>query len=165
MHSASYVTGSSWNLAEDGRASTQEMNRMALILAVLMFVAALLVLAIAYPWSTYYGNFTFGWWPTLSPYLILSLFLAAVAASTSRLRQSPRTAINRDLMAFFILLVATVMLALLFGPGRVNVPGTRIRGIFFSEWKFVSFIAIVATPLSLLIVGVHRLLDCVRRKR
>ena len=37
------------------------------------------------------------------------------------------------------------------GPGlAINVPGTRINGIFFAEWQFMEFLVYVALPFSLI---------------
>jgi hypothetical protein len=42
-----------------------------------------------------------------------------------------------------------------FGPLGLDVPGTRIRGVFFSEWKFINFILYDAIFLSF-VAGILR---------
>ena len=52
-------------------------------------------------------------------------------------------------------LVLLLILPLLFsGPGlSLDLPGTRVQGIFFAEWKFIRFIVEVALPFSVTTAG------------
>ena len=45
--------------------------------------------------------------------------------------------------------VSLSLIAFLLGPAGFDVPGTRLNGIFFSEWKFLNFIFMVAAPASI----------------
>jgi hypothetical protein len=47
---------------------------------------------------------------------------------------------------FLLLLLLTGLFS---GPGLfLNIPGTRVQGIFFAEWNFVTFLMYVALPFS-----------------
>jgi len=117
----------------------------------LVYVVAFAVLQAAYPWSTYYGNFEFGWWPTLSSYLVVAGLMAGTAAlTTGLLLKTPSSSvILRAAGCGVITFAFAVMVSFIFGPGGFNIPGTRVRGIFFSEWQFLSFLFLVAAPVSL----------------
>jgi hypothetical protein len=125
----------------------------AAITGVLAFLAALGALQVVYPWSTYYGNFNFGWWPTAVSYVIVAALPAFVGALTmlALLRARSLSTTVRAVGSGVITFIVAVVLALLFGPGGVSIPGTRVRGIFFSEWRFLNFVFLVAGPVSALV--------------
>jgi hypothetical protein len=124
----------------------------ALIVGPLTFLACFGALQAAYPWSTYYGNFEFGWWPTMGSYLLVAALFGVTAAAIAGTlsRTSIQSAALRGTACGLAVFALAVLAAFLFGPGGLNVPGTRIRGIFFSEWRFLNFLAYVAAPVSLL---------------
>jgi len=105
----------------------------------------------AYPWSVYYGNFTFGYGVTLRSYIIMALFIGAVvsvaafiACRIPRIQPSAET-----LVVGLISLFSLIMISVVLGPFGADLPGTRIAGIFFSEFKFMNFIADVGLPTSI----------------
>ncbi len=105
-----------------------------------------------YPWAIYFGNFTYGFGITLISYLIVALVVCLLASaatfSLSLYRSMP--AIGQALMTGTSMLTALIVLALIFGPFGVDIPGTRARGIFFSEWKFMTFTSEVSAPVAVL---------------
>ncbi|HLJ76563.1 MAG TPA: hypothetical protein VKT75_04080 [Acidobacteriaceae bacterium] len=105
----------------------------------------------AYPWSVYYGNFTFGYSITLRSYLIMALFIGAVVSLAAFIAcLIPRVEPSGEtLVVGLIVLFSLVLISLMLGPFGADLPGTRIAGIFFSEFKFMNFIADVALPNSI----------------
>ncbi len=107
-----------------------------------------------YPWSTYYGQFRFGWRETMASYVVLASVMAGIGCWLSPLvsnRLLTRTSSWAALagLGFALTLVSLVVLAISFGPYGLSIPGTRIRGIFFAEWKFVNFILYCAIPFAI----------------
>ena len=106
----------------------------------------------AYPWSIYFSNFTYGVGVTLGSYLIMAIVVGLVASAAtfalSLYRFMP--AIGQALMTGTAMLTTLVVLALILGPFGIDIPGTRTRGIFFSEWKFMIFTCEVAAPAAAL---------------
>jgi hypothetical protein len=49
-----------------------------------------------------------------------------------------------------IIFVLLCCISVFFGPFGVDIPGTRIRGIFFAEFKFLNFIVYDGILLALL---------------
>lgn len=123
--------------------------------AMAMFMVALVALFAAYPWSVYHDNFSFPWQRTLLSYLALAA-LTTVASSVVPLRVVHEVMARHlgeghlTMVAIFIGAsgVGLFALALTFGGVGLGleVPGTRIRGIFFSEWKFATFLLWVGAP-------------------
>jgi hypothetical protein len=114
-------------------------------------VICLGLLFLIYPWSTYYNNFTYGLGVTLGSYLLLSLLVGLVGSivigglSFAKLSALGKCALS-GLLSFAVLFICSLLL----GPGGVDLFNTRVEGIFFSEWKFVTFIVAVALPISIL---------------
>lgn len=113
-------------------------------------VASLGLLFWAYPWSIYYGNFTFAYGITLRSYVIMALLIGALvwiamSISSRFLRLKPST---EALFTGLVTIFALILISLMLGPSGANIPETRISGIFFSEFKFMNFIADVALPSS-----------------
>ena len=56
--------------------------------------------------------------------------------------------------AVFLSVCVVGLLAMVFtfgGPGLfLNIPGTRVNGIFFAEWQFMNFLVYVGGPTSAL---------------
>src|SRR5262249_2525950 len=93
---------------------------------------------------------------TIASYVILAVLLTFVAsfvapAVTQLLFPGlrGRGVANAMATAGMIFLLFCVISAL-FGPLGLDIPGTRIRGIFFSEWKFINFVLYNAVLLALL---------------
>lgn len=109
----------------------------------------------AYPWSVYYGNFTFGYGITLRSYVVMALFIGVVvSAAASIVCRIPRIEPSGEaLAAGLIALSSLILISLLLGPCGADLPGTRIAGIFFSEFKFMNFIGEVALPSSIVASG------------
>ena len=129
------------------------MNARAMLIAITLFAACLGLLFIAYPWATYYENFHFDWRPTLISYLIVATLIGIGSGVTDiLLRNSILSVAVRSVICAGIVFSFVVLVALIFVPMGVEIPGTRIRGIFFSEWQFVNFIRYVGIPLSVIVL-------------
>ena len=129
----------------------------------LTFLAAFAALQMVYPWQAYYGEFKFGWATTLVSYLVLAGIMAGLGGLVSprvvgKLVNAPGQGWKRSLLVALACFLLLVGLALLFsGPGlSLNVPETRIQGIFFAEWKFVNFILQIGLPFSIFVAMVDR---------
>ena len=48
------------------------------------------------------------------------------------------------------MLTALGVFALILGPFGFDIPGTRARGIFFSEWNFMTYTIEVSAPAAIL---------------
>lgn len=117
---------------------------------VVAFAVALLLLQIEYPWSTY-AAFNFSKGITLASYLLAAVIVAATAAIATVfcLRAFKRSLLLSAVMCCAVMFVSLSMIAFLLGPAGFDVSGTRLNGIFFSEWKFLDFIFMVAAPASI----------------
>jgi len=120
------------------------------VAGLLCAAASLGLLFWAYPWSIYYGNFTFGYGFTLRSYVIMALLIGALVLiamliSFQLLRLKPSA---EAMFTGLVTIFGLILVSLLLGPSGANIPGTRISGIFFSEFKFINFIADVALPSS-----------------
>jgi hypothetical protein len=106
----------------------------------------------AYPWATYFGNFTYGFVITVSSYVIVGLIVGIIASAStfflSLFRSMPP--IGQALMTGTSMLVSLCALALILGPFGMEIPGTRARGIFFDEWNFITFTSEVSAPAAVL---------------
>jgi hypothetical protein len=139
---------------------------MRIAILITCFSAALGGLLWQYPWSIEYGMFRFGRAETLLAYVLVAMLMTAVAigarqlVSTSLPRLRPVAAmVLNGAIAF----VAFVLLALVFGPGGANIPGTRVRGIFFSEWSFVVFL-MLSLPFTITATLLLNLQELWRRR-
>jgi len=118
------------------------------------FLVALAALLIAYPWEVYQRNFHFPWQRTLISYFVLGIMMTALGAVTPSLLLGRILTLRRGVKSGIAFasssLVLLLILPLLFsGPGlSLDLPGTRVQGIFFAEWKFIRFIVEVALPFS-----------------
>jgi hypothetical protein len=117
---------------------------------VVVFAVALLLLQVEYPWSTY-AAFDFSKGITLASYLLAAAIVAAIAAMATvlSLRAFKASALLSAVMCGVTMLVPLSLIAVLLGPSGFDMPGTRLNGIFFSEWKFLNFIFMVAAPASI----------------
>lgn len=114
-------------------------------------VICLGLLFLIYPWSTYYNNFTYGLKVTLGSYLLLSLLVGIVGSITvGGLSFAKLSALRKCALSGVFSFALLFTGSLLFGPGGIDLFDTRVGGIFFSEWKFVTFIGTVALPISIL---------------
>jgi hypothetical protein len=123
----------------------------ALWIGVLAFVICFAALQIVYPWATYYGNFEFGWWRTMISYLLVAVLLGIIAwiCASLFLGRPTGSPFVRGVGCGLTTFVFAVMFSLLFGIAGLNVPDTRVRGIFFAELEFVNFIGCVALPVAI----------------
>lgn len=127
---------------------------MRYIIFIIYFLIAFAGLHYFYPWSIYFTNFDFGWWETMNSYLLLALIMAIISGLLVPLilkkylvlpPKELRTTVINGIIIFFIL----TLMALLFGPiTSIDIPGTWIEGIFFAEWKFLTFIIYIALPFT-----------------
>lgn len=105
-----------------------------------------------YPWKTYFYNFSYGWWITMWSYLILALIMGIIGAVLVPVvlhRKIYRDVINEIWINIFAIFCVLAIMAVLWGPmGWINIPRTRLFGIFFSEMKFLNFIFFVAPPFA-----------------
>lgn len=129
------------------------MRFQIMLFGIIIFGFCLGLLMIFYPWSTYYGNFYFSWRSTLTSYLLIAALVGVVSGAANVLfRNSIMSAAARSIICGIVLLCFIVLIAIVFGPGGLDIPGTRVRGIFFSEWKFMSFIGYIGVPISIFVV-------------
>jgi hypothetical protein len=123
----------------------------AIVAGLISTIGCTIALFAFYPWSTYFGNFRFGLAITAGSYLIVALMTGIWVALTYLVLQkrvsSARLAGAICGSVLFGLLAAC---ALLLGPIGLNVPGTRIRGIFFAEWKFLTFMGYIAPAVAVI---------------
>lgn len=126
--------------------------RSALIIGVACAVAGLGLVLWLYPWSVYYGNFTYGAEITARSYLVVAILLGLVTSicAYSQLAASRPSLAKRCLVAGLLSLGILTLVSLAFGPLGIDIPFTRTSGIFFSEFKFLTFICEVAVPISIL---------------
>jgi len=106
---------------------------------------------LSYRIDRYVHWFTFPVAVTVASYVGLSVLMLVVGNAASF--WLPRVIAKRQLghgLLTALVFGSFALLALLFGPFGVDVPMTRVRGIFFAEWKFVSFIFIDAVILTAL---------------
>ena len=118
---------------------------------VVEFAASLALLQVEYPWSIY-AAYSFGKGITLISYGLAALLVAVVAAMATFFCLR---AFRGNLLLSFIMFCAGMfvslsLIAFLLGPAGIDVPGTRLNGIFFSETKFINFIFMVAAPVSVI---------------
>jgi len=126
-------------------------------LSVGYFVASLALLMFTFRIDYYLQNSTLSKTSTVASYVILALLLTFVASFLAPKIMRllfPRLSEKGNIIAaiaiagiIFILLCA---ISVLFGPFGLDVPVTRIRGIFFSEWNFIRFILYDAIFLAFL---------------
>lgn len=122
----------------------------------LFFAAALLFLVLAYPPSTYLNYFYFPKTETKFTYVIVALFTSLISswvapkAAPLLLPRVTKSKWAGAAMTGFIGFMIQAILSFGFGPRGWDVPGTRVRGIFFSEWDFLTFIGHVASPMAFL---------------
>jgi hypothetical protein len=122
-----------------------------IISAVAVFAATLVLLEVEYPWSTY-AAFNFSKGITFASYLLAAAIVAAIAAIATVLclRACRRSLLLGAVLCGAAMFVSLSLIAVLLGPGGLDVPGTRLNGIFFSEWEFLNFIFMVAAPASII---------------
>jgi len=114
-------------------------------------VICLGLLFAVYPWSVYFGNFTYGSGMTLLSYVLLAVLVGIVVASASCIFVlfSRMVAITQGLLTGIVSFALLFSGSLLLGPGGIDIFDTRIGGIFFSEWKFLTFDSCIALPISI----------------
>ena len=119
--------------------------------AVAAFVSSQILLQVQYPWSLY-AAYNFSKDVTIASYLLVSVILALVAATSTVvfLRVIKGSILASALLCGAAAFLAAALMALLMGPGGIDVPGLRLNGIFFSEFEFLRFIFFVAAPVSLI---------------
>lgn len=74
----------------------------------------------------------------------VSVFVAPLVA-----RRVGKSSSSRALAQCAVAGSVFAVLAFVFGPTGFDIPGTRVRGIFFAEWKFVTFFFYVGLPVAL----------------
>ncbi len=125
---------------------------MKVLMPILCFAVAIVGLFWQYPWSVEYGMFRFGKFETLGAYVLTAIAMTFIAVGVRRLvgrivpesRRAAATALGAA-----VTFLGLTLMAFVFGPLGANVPGTRVRGIFFAEWSFVLFI-LLSVPFALL---------------
>ncbi len=122
----------------------------------LYFGASLVLLMLTFRIDEYLQNFTFTKSSTVASYVILAFVLTLlayfVAPWLTRLLLPKSEASNtaRALATAGIAFLVLCVMSVLLGPLGVDIPGTRVNGIFFSEWKFINFILYDGIILALL---------------
>jgi hypothetical protein len=126
-----------------------------LIRLAVLFSSACGILLATYPWRIYYGNFHFGLLKTAVSYALVAVLMSIAGALLAPWIVHRVWGSNRGLVVATLVAAATFLLLLLMtgvfsGPGLfLDIPGTRIRGIFFAEWEFVIFLLYAALPFSI----------------
>ncbi|MEO8660107.1 MAG: hypothetical protein ABI693_16675 [Bryobacteraceae bacterium] len=137
---------------------------MRILTPILCFAAAMAGLLWQYPWSVEYGMFHFSSLETLWAYAltatVMTLIASCVRVLVRRIVPESRRLASVTLGAV-VTFVGLLLLAFTFGPLGANLPGTRVRGIFFAEWSFVLFI-LLSIPFA---VVAMLLLNLPRRPR
>jgi hypothetical protein len=105
-----------------------------------------------YPWSVY-SRFDFPRDMTALSYalaaaIITSFSLGLLLVSETILRERSRPA--KVLAGGFGCATALAIVSFGIGTEGWDVPGTRLHGIFFAEWQFLSFFFKACLPLCLL---------------
>jgi hypothetical protein len=130
--------------------------RLGVLIGLLSSAVCLGLLFLAYPWSIYYGNFNYGWGTTAGSYLLLAFLVGLIGAilvgALSFFKKMPSA--GQCILAGVLSFVALSAGSILLGPGGLDLVRTRVSGIFFSEWKFVTFDLEVALPISILNAGI-----------
>jgi len=123
------------------------------------FVATLVLSLLAFPWKTYHGHFSSSSQRTTVSYFMVSVISAVLCSALPSLviRSKARFFLTQDGLrqglrfATIHLLGLLVVMLMFSGVGFFwEVPGTRVRGIFFSEFHFVWFAYRVGLPVCLL---------------
>ena len=116
------------------------------------FATSLVLLFVIYPWSIYYENFTYGWLETILAYILIGGVVTLIGGFLSPKLCTLCFSNKRNCFIMKIILsyILFSCLALIFGPVGISFFNTRVGGIFFSEWKFITFLIYVALPLALL---------------
>lgn len=120
------------------------------------FVFSVCLLMLTFNIAEYLSNTNRSKISTISSYIILALLLSIIGAYLvpwvvrfllPKLSGSGwvSTGIISGIIFLLLCLVSTI-----FGPLGVDIAGTRIRGIFFAEFKFLNFIVYDAMPLAFL---------------
>ena len=110
-----------------------------------------ILIVVAYPVTTYFRYFDFPFIVTLSSYVIVYLLVVVVCAwvAPNAGAKLSKTPVTRTALRVGISVLCFAILSLICGPGGLDVPHTRLGGIFFSEWKFVNFFFYVGLPSAL----------------
>ena len=126
-------------------------------LFVLYFMAAVMLLMLTFRVDEYLQNSTLSKLSTIASYIVLAGLLTLIASFLApglthllfpRLkgRGGPMDIAATAGITFLLFCLISV----LFGPLGFDLPGTRIRGIFFSEWNFMNFVLYNAILLAIL---------------
>jgi len=120
------------------------------------FAVSLALLMLTFRIDQYLRNSTLSKTITVASYIILAFLLSLIAVylvpsvTCLILPKLLEGGWADAIMTAGIIFVLFCAISVLFGPVGVDLPGTRIRGIFFAEWKFVVFILKNGAPLALL---------------
>ena len=118
--------------------------------AVLVVIPAILIV-LAYPVKTYFRYSDFPFLVTLFSYVIVYLLVLAVCAGVapSVAAKRSKAPITRSVLQAVTAVLCFAILSFICGPIGFDLPHIRLRGIFFSEWKFVNFFFYVGLPSAL----------------
>jgi hypothetical protein len=118
------------------------------------FIVSVGLLMLTFSITGYLSNTTLSKTSTVLSYFILALLLTIAAYLATwisrllfpKLREGGWADVTATAGVIFLLLC---LLSAIFGPFGVDIPGTRIRGIFFAEFKFLNFIVYDGILLAL----------------
>jgi hypothetical protein len=113
----------------------------------LHFVLSLAVILRVYRWETY-SAFDFPKQVTILSYLLAAAIVTVITTGALLLPRRFRSSLGRLVAVLAVSCSALALVCIGFGPYGLNIPGTRLNGIFFSEWMFVSFFFYVGLPLA-----------------
>ena len=127
------------------------MRVPSILCGVVVSVSTLAALLVTYPWATY-SRFDFPRWTIASSYAVVAISAGLVAATAVAVvrRRASLSSVGKGVACAGACLAVGILFATLLGPLGRDVPFTIVSGIFFSEWKFVTFTFCVAVPASLL---------------
>jgi len=122
----------------------------AFVRSAILLVTPAILIALAYPVTTYFRYFDFPFLVTLFSYVIVYLLVLAVCAGVapSVAAKFSKTPVTRAVLQVVTGVLCFAILSFICGPIGLDLPHIRL-GIFFSEWKFVNFFCYVGLPATL----------------
>lgn len=126
---------------------------MKLPLVSMYFLVSLALLMLTFRLDEYLQNTMLSKTSTVLSYSVLAFLLTIIAAYLAPWSAHLFSKLSKGswidvLTTAGISFALFCLLSLFFGPLGLNLPGTRIRGVFFSEWKFTNFIVYDAVVLA-----------------
>jgi hypothetical protein len=122
---------------------------MRIAITFLFYVITCGLLMVKFRVDEYLRNFSFPYPMTIASYLVVAVLVTSISMGIAPLVSKWLAKKESVLLTSFVSFVLLVVVSILFGPYGLDLPGIRVQGIFFSEWKFTNFIFYDALPLSI----------------